>query len=47
MDDFDKESKQTIRFVKASFIFVALLAITMCAGIGFAVYSVLHHLGVL
>jgi len=46
MNDFDKEFESTSRFIKASFIFIALLAITMLTGLGIVVYKVLLHLGI-
>lgn len=39
-NDFDKRFNRTQRFIKVWFVFVAVLALTIMGGIGYAIYSV-------
>lgn len=46
-DDFDKEFNRMQKFAYGWFIFVALLTVALLGGIGFVVFKVLAHFGIL
>lgn len=46
-DEFDKEFNRMQKFAYGWFIFVALLTVALLGGIGFVVFKVLAHFGIL